>query len=322
MIESAKTPKVSVCVATYNQKDYIRQCLQSIVDQETDFDFEVIVGDDASTDGTADIVMEYADKYPELILPIIHKLNMGAVETIIHIYRLAKGKYIAHMDGDDFSLPGKLQVQVDALDANQDCVMCTHDVFVVNKNSKIISHSFLKHRAGVNDLSDLYKMLPFFAHSSKMFVNDSASSFYDGLTHESIDIEIHVEQAKKGNIYHIDQCFGGYRLLTGISSAGARINRIIPAAARRIYSEALKSCDSECDSNCIKKYYAKAILTYAYQSALYGRPADSREYAKESISIKTFSLVQVCVLLVSFIPFASLILSNAIKFCKDMRLRR
>jgi cellulose synthase/poly-beta-1,6-N-acetylglucosamine synthase-like glycosyltransferase len=72
-----QAPKVSVCVVTYNQEKYIGQCLQSVVDQETDFDFEVLVADDCSTDGTRLILHEFANKYPGIVKPILSEVNVG-----------------------------------------------------------------------------------------------------------------------------------------------------------------------------------------------------------------------------------------------------
>ena len=83
MVVTEKKPKVSVCVVTYNQEKYIRQCLQSIVDQETDFDFEVIVSDDCSMDGTCAIVQEFVEKYPGMVKPIFHDRNMGALRSVV-----------------------------------------------------------------------------------------------------------------------------------------------------------------------------------------------------------------------------------------------
>jgi len=112
-----KTPKVSVCVITYNQEKYIRQCLQSIVDQETDFDFEVIVGEDCSTDGTRAIVQEFSEKFPNIVKPIYQKKNIdGGGYNFLTVHRAARGEYVAHIDGDDFALPGKLQAQANILE--------------------------------------------------------------------------------------------------------------------------------------------------------------------------------------------------------------
>lgn len=211
--------KVSVCVVTYNQEKYIAECLQSLVDQETDFPFEIIVGEDCSTDSTRQIVEEFALKYPDLIVRNYHDENVGAVENIIKTYGVAKGKYICHMDGDDYALPGKLKAQVRALDANPDCVICSHDMKQVDQKGNLVRSSFRAKESGVYKLSDLYKDLPFFAHSSKMFVNDLNDSYWTHLHKNALDIEVHVEQAKRGDIYHINEVLGAYRLQTGVSGS-------------------------------------------------------------------------------------------------------
>src|SRR6266480_3387289 len=121
-----KTPKVSVCVVTYNQNQYIRRCLQNIVDQETDFDFEVIVADDCSTDGTRAIVQEFADRYPKLMRPILNPKNLGPFQNYRHAHQAALGDYVAHIDGDDSACRGKLVKQKRYLDRHQDCVLVAH----------------------------------------------------------------------------------------------------------------------------------------------------------------------------------------------------
>ena len=74
--------QVSVCVVTYNQENYIAECLESLVNQVTNFRYEIIVGEDYSTDGTRAIVQRYVEKYPNLIVPLFYKNNIGAVENI------------------------------------------------------------------------------------------------------------------------------------------------------------------------------------------------------------------------------------------------
>ena len=81
--------QVSVCVVTYNQENYIAECLESLVSQQTEFKFEIIVGEDCSTDRTREIVQKYIEKYPDLIVPLFYKKNVGAVENIKQVYKLA-----------------------------------------------------------------------------------------------------------------------------------------------------------------------------------------------------------------------------------------
>lgn len=120
--------KVSVICNTYNHEKYIRDALEGFVSQKTDFAFEVLVHDDASTDRTADIIREYEAKYPELIKPVYQTVNQYTRK--VKISRTfqeprVKGKYIAICEGDDYwSDPLKLQKQFDFMESNPDYAMC------------------------------------------------------------------------------------------------------------------------------------------------------------------------------------------------------
>ena len=121
---------VTIRCLTYNHEQYIRQCLDGFVMQKTNFRFEAIVHDDASTDGTAKIIREYAEKYPDIIKPIFETENQyskrdGSVGRIMDEH--THGKYVAICEGDDYWIdPYKLQKQVDFLESNPDYVMCSH----------------------------------------------------------------------------------------------------------------------------------------------------------------------------------------------------
>lgn len=136
-MQEEKRPKVSVCVVTYNQEKYIRQCLQSIVDQQTDFDFEVIVSDDCSTDGTSLIILDFADKYT-FIKPVLRVHNIGAFDNFVQTHNMASGEYVCHMDGDDYWLPGKLQYQSAVLDGDKSIVQCWTCSYVVTENNSVV----------------------------------------------------------------------------------------------------------------------------------------------------------------------------------------
>lgn len=122
--------KVSVCVVTYNHAPYIRECLDNILMQETNFLFEVLVNDDCSTDGTTEIIREYENKNPDIIKPIYHDENMynrhiGYYPNIL--FPMARGKYIACCDGDDYWTDNKkLQKQFDIMEQNPQYSLCHH----------------------------------------------------------------------------------------------------------------------------------------------------------------------------------------------------
>ena len=170
-MNTEKDIQVSVCVVTYNQESYIAECLESLVTQQTNFKFEIIVGEDCSTDNTRSIVQSYVEKYPGLVVPMFYEKNVGAVENIKQVYKAAKGKYIAHIDGDDMALPGKLQKQFDILEKNQDCSICVHNMDAVDGNSNSMKREFTIFDEKKYSLIDMYLINPFFIHSSKMFVN-------------------------------------------------------------------------------------------------------------------------------------------------------
>lgn len=124
-------PTVSVCCITYNHSKFIGQALESFLNQNTSFSYEILVYDDASNDGTRDILKEYELKYPQIIRVFYSSENQYSqgVRLLNLRYNLprARGKYIATCDGDDFwTDPLKLQKQVDFLESNPEVVMCFH----------------------------------------------------------------------------------------------------------------------------------------------------------------------------------------------------
>ena len=142
-MENKDLPLVSICCITYNHEPYIRQCLDGFMMQKTNFSFEVLIHDDASTDKTQDIIREYEAKYPDIIKPIYQKENQyskGISVTKTFNYPRVKGKYIAMCDGDDYWIdPYKLQKQVDYLEAHSDCGL-VHTNFCITNVSKNVKY--------------------------------------------------------------------------------------------------------------------------------------------------------------------------------------
>ena len=139
MKNNRETPLVSIICLTYNHTKYIRQCLDGFVMQQTNFSFEIIVHDDASTDGTALIIKEYAEKYKDKFIPVLQNVNQysqGVSLGKTFLYPLAKGKYIAECEGDDYwTDPLKLQRQVDFLENHSDYVLCSTDCMIMTEDT-------------------------------------------------------------------------------------------------------------------------------------------------------------------------------------------
>ena len=127
-------PLVSIFCEVYNHERFLRNCLDGFIMQQTDYSFEVLIHDDASTDNSASIIKEYADQYPELIFPIFqteNKYSQGIGIRKQYQYPRAKGKYIAICEGDDYwTDPLKLQKQVTYMEAHPDCSMCFGNAMV------------------------------------------------------------------------------------------------------------------------------------------------------------------------------------------------
>ena len=208
-----KNPKVSVCIVTYNQEKYIRQCLQSIVDQKTSFDFEVIVGDDASTDTTPKILLEFFENHADIFKVLIHDSNIGPTNNYLSVHDLAKGQYVAHIDGDDYALPGKIQAQSDVLDANEKITAVWHRVDYFDDNGGFCSGK-------TADISVFNKGQISFAESIRMgFIGVHSSLMYrrsarekNPIFHELLDLYFTWDFLSKGSGYIIDNVLGRYRV--------------------------------------------------------------------------------------------------------------
>jgi len=133
---------VSILCLAYNHGKYIRQSLESMVNQKTDFDFEILIHDDASTDDTADIIREFQEKYPEIVKPVFQTENQYSkgiqVQNVYNIPRV-KGKYVAYCEGDDYWTDDhKLQKQVDYMEAHPNCTLCIHRAYRINTKGKVV----------------------------------------------------------------------------------------------------------------------------------------------------------------------------------------
>jgi glycosyltransferase involved in cell wall biosynthesis len=132
---SNTTPVVSVCIIAYNQEQFIRQCIEGVIDQQLQASFEIIIGDDNSTDGTGSICMEYAQKFPQLINYRRRETNLGMMGNWIATIGECKGSYIAICEGDDYwTDKKKLQLQLDYISNHTLCNLVFTGVQVYDEN--------------------------------------------------------------------------------------------------------------------------------------------------------------------------------------------
>lgn len=192
-------PMVSICCITYNHVSYISKALDGFLNQKTNFPIEILIHDDASTDGTEEIIKKYTSKYPNIIFPVLQKENKYSSGIPINAsfnFPRARGKYIAMCEGDDYWIDeNKLQWQIDFLEKNTDVAACTHEVLVNNDTGKDV-RSF-KRKAGVlYRYFCLYGLMKAFGVVLSSFKNNDAIESFD-ITHRNC------LRKKNGEIYKL-----------------------------------------------------------------------------------------------------------------------
>lgn len=203
-------PRICVCVVTYNQQSFIETCLRSILDQQVEADVRVLVGDDASTDGTAEVVQTLAAEYGHRLQHLRRESNLGAFANMRDLLLRANGDYVARVDGDDYWLPGKLARQLAYLQAHPEC-------------NAVYTNAITVDDAGVqiglfNDLSDvrldlaaLLRRGNVLNNSSVLFRAANATGWIGG---DQIDYQLHLWQARHGWLGHIGEPLAAYRVNT------------------------------------------------------------------------------------------------------------
>ena len=140
--------KVSIICTNYNKGDWVREAIDSFLNQKTNFDFEIIIIDDASTDHSYEIIQEYQNKFPEKVRTFRNEVNLGITRTWKKVCQEAKGQYIARCDSDDFwTDPLKLQKQVDLLDASTDSLWSNTEFDMVDLDGNLIQKDAFANKA-------------------------------------------------------------------------------------------------------------------------------------------------------------------------------
>lgn len=208
--------KVSVTILTYNQVAFIGKTIESALSQKTNFEYEILVGDDCSTDGAREVILDYQSRYPDKVRAVLHKKNLGqnGLFNTIETLKLAKGTYIAPLDGDDYwTSPDKLQKQVDFMESHPDFSACFHNALVIYEDGSP------SHEINAPDQKVVIGMDDLIGEDEIWFMATSAVMFKNGLMHypewflksTSGDIPRYVILAKHGPIGYIPGTMSVYR---------------------------------------------------------------------------------------------------------------
>ncbi len=214
--------EVSILITVYNHQKFIAQCLDSLVTQKTNFKFEIVIGEDCSTDKSREIITEYAQKFPEIIKPILYTINQGSKKcpgkgNFTNTFYACKGKYIVHIEGDDYLTDNnKLQLQFDFLEKNKDASACFHNATIIFDDNSAPSYTMnpenQKDKILVTDFL-LQKERWFMATASVMFRRNLLPDRFPQwfMNCKSGDIPLYCMLADKGYIGYLPQNMSVYR---------------------------------------------------------------------------------------------------------------
>lgn len=217
MLQSNPPIKVSVLVMTYNHINFIKQALESILMQEVDFDYEIVISEDFSTDGTREIVINYQEKFPQKIRLLLSEKNLHSNEVVARGITACRGEYVALLDGDDYwTSPQKLQHQVNFLDKHPECSMCFHNATAFYEDgSKEPWNWTAENQKEFSTLEDIW-LGNFIATCSTVFRNrifGEVPAWYSFFP--ITDWPLHILNAEQGKIGYINENMGAYRLHRG-----------------------------------------------------------------------------------------------------------
>jgi glycosyltransferase involved in cell wall biosynthesis len=225
-------PVVSVVTITYNHGPYIRRCIEGVLMQKTSFPFEFIIGEDCSTDGTREIVLDYAKKYPGIIRAITSEVNVGSLENINRANSACQGEFIAFCEGDDFWIdPLKLQKQYDAI-IKYEATLVAHGTFVIfYQNGKKDNEAKIRRArdgSGFLDIKEILEGKALFHTSSFFLRSDILKNLPDWyFLSPAGDLPIKVVSANSGKIYYVDEIMSVYRKGTSGSYTDQKLKSIV-----------------------------------------------------------------------------------------------
>lgn len=207
-------PLVCVLITTYNHESFIEDALRSVLIQDYE-PIKIVISDDASTDQTQSIILSYAEKYPDKIVPLLNEHNLGISANHAQGLRHCEGKYVVILDGDDMLLPGKIKAQVEVMEANPNLGMVYHDVEVFDSaTDKVLFYWSERIGTRVGDVRTLVRYGMFTALLSVMFRRDWLPAYgYDERLRYIGDWYLAIETLAKGNgrIGYIDRVLARYR---------------------------------------------------------------------------------------------------------------
>lgn len=313
-------PLVSICCLTYNHESFIRRAFDSFLMQKVDFEYEILIHDDASTDSTQEIIKEYCNLYPNLFKPILQTVNQHSNNVPISVqfqFPRVKGKYIAFCEGDDYWVdPYKLSKQVNFLETNKEYIGTTHQCLIVDENETPIARYsptflFVTKKSKIFTQKDAESFLLPGQTGTLVFRSNAITNFsISEWTSGFMDFSLLAFLSLQGDIYVFPDIMSAYRsVIIGGSSYSYRYNnktnmktyylrKEIERKASVVFNKKFnyKSID--------KKYTLDAIVNYIKTQSL-----DELEIIIELLKVQNIKLS-----FIIYFPLLVLRLQNKIKY--------
>lgn len=220
--------KLSVMMITYNQERFIAQALESVLAQRVNFDYEIVIGEDCSTDGTREILMQFSRRYPNRIVLLLRDTNVGAMRNFEAALAACRGQYLALLEGDDYwTSPDKLQRQVDFLDDHPDYAICCARARVMDEIGTASAVILPPNSADTYTIEDLLEE-NFIATCTVMYRWGSVDTIPGWFREMKMgDWPLHALVARSGKINLMDDVMAVYRMHPGgIWSSQPAVHRL------------------------------------------------------------------------------------------------
>lgn len=255
-------PEVTVCIATFNHAKYIARCLDSVIMQLPLGRIKVLVGDDCSTDETRAIVTVYAKTLPEIVCPVFHQTNLGPSGNYRALITAARGRYIAHLDGDDYWLPGKLALQIATLERSPSTPAVLANALVVDADDTPIG-LFTSNKHHSIDLNYLLERGNFLCHGSLLYRAELKDRILS-IEGSFIDYMILVKLAGMGTLEFLREIFVVYRW-NSAASMRATMPTLVgvnywQAMLEAVHLGATPSAFRKCTARFLERVFSKCLV--------------------------------------------------------------
>jgi glycosyltransferase involved in cell wall biosynthesis len=278
---------ISVCIISYNQKNFISECVTSCAEQNVD-NLEVLVADDASTDGTQDVLRELERKYKGRFKAIFNERNVGITNNSNIVYRHAKGEYIAWMGGDDVMLPGKLFKQLEVMRSDSEISLCYHDLDVFESATNTTTHFFNHGPNSVHPYeggAENFVQYGTFCGACSVLTRRSACP-PDGFNSRVVvasDWLFWIEATLNGKIRFIPEVLGRYR------RHSTNVTSIIRDPTDQMVTLGIVEAKYPHLSPFARKFRAQYYYSLGVSRILKGQGPEGRAFLRESLSQAWFS---------------------------------